>query len=159
MSDNPFQIYQVSGYSKGQLGLCKQPRSDADFKAIEAWQPDMVVTLTEAAEFPAIQPSLPQRFSNAQYDWLHLPVVDFNVPGAQGNQVWRPALTRMKAVLDQNGKVLLHCRGGRGRSGMALLKLLILQGEDAKVALARIRKIRAGAVETDAQFHWATKPL
>jgi protein-tyrosine phosphatase len=119
----------------------------------------MVVTLTEASEFPTIKPSLPQRFSTAQYDWLHLPVVDFNVPTAQGNQVWRPALTRMKAVLDQNGKVLVHCRGGRGRSGMVMLKLLILQGQDTKTALARIRRIRAGAVETDAQFHWATKPL
>jgi len=159
MSNNPFQIFQVSGHSKGLLGICKQPRNDADFRAIEAWQPDAVVSLTETTEFPQIKPSLPQRFLAAQYDWLHLPIVDFNVPTAPEHGAWQQALTRMMAVLDRDGRVLMHCKGGRGRSGMVLLKLLILQAELPEIALGRIRNIRAGAVETDAQYHWATKPL
>ncbi|MFK5998786.1 MAG: protein phosphatase [Rhodobacterales bacterium] len=159
MSGKPFQIFQLPGFSKGLAGLCKQPKCDANFKTIAAWKTDMVVSLTETAEFPAIKPSLAERFSAARYDWLHLPIVDFSTPSLDQNTLWQLALARMKAVLDRNGKVLVHCRGGRGRSGMVLLKLLILQGEDPEIALARLRKIRAGAVETDAQALWATMPL
>jgi len=159
MSGAPFKIFQLSGFSKGLAGLCKQPACDADFKTIAAWKPDMVVSLTETLERPEIKPPLGKRFSAAQYDWLDLPIVDFSTPRPDQNVLWQQALARMKAVLDQNGKLLVHCRGGRGRSGMVLLKLLILQGEDPETALARLRKIRAGAVETDAQALWATKPL
>lgn len=159
MSTDPFQIYGIAGFTKGTLGICKQPRGDADFATIAAWQPSVVVTLTHEAEFPAMDKTLPLQFLETDYDWLHLPITDFGVPNTKDNPLWQKALETLQAVLNAGGKVLIHCKGGNGRSGMVLVKLLILQGEDGPAALRRIRNLRAGAVETDAQLVWATTPL
>jgi len=159
MSGDPFQIYQVAGYGTGTLGLCKQPSIDADFADIAAWNPSVVVTLTHEDEFPDTDISLPLRFLKTDYNWLHLPITDFGVPARKDRVLWQAQLDALQTVLQANNKVLIHCKGGNGRSGMVLLKLLTLQGEAGHSALARLRAIRAGAVETDAQFNWATTAL
>ncbi|MBL4749266.1 MAG: dual specificity protein phosphatase family protein [Amylibacter sp.] len=159
MPGDPFQIHDVAGFTKGVLGICKQPCRDADLAAIEAWKPTVVMTLTQEAEFPDMGKPLPVRFLETGYDWLHLPISDFGVPNAKDRALWLETLEGLQAVLGANGKVLVHCKGGKGRSGMVLLKLLVLQGEDGNTALQRIRAIRAGTVETDAQLTWATTPL
>jgi len=159
MPGEPFQIYGLAGFSKGMLGICKQPSADADFAAIAAWAPVVVVTLTEEAELPNMDKSLPLRFFETDYDWLHLPITDLGVPDTKDRALWLESLATLQAVMDANGKVLIHCKGGKGRSGMVLLKLLTLQGEDSDTALHRLRDIRKGAVETEAQLKWATTPL
>jgi hypothetical protein len=159
MSSDPFQIHDVAGFTKGVLGICKQPETDADFADIAAWKPGVVITLTEEVEFPDIGKSLPLRFLETECDWLHLPITDLGVPDVKDRDLWLEILEGLQAVLNANGKVLVHCKGGKGRSGMVLLKQLTLQGEDGSTALQRLRDIRAGAVETGAQFKWATTPL
>jgi len=57
--------------------------------------------------------------------------------------------------LQGGGRVLIHCRGGCGRSGMAALRLMIESGEEAGAALSRLRALRPCAVETEAQMAWA----
>ncbi len=159
MQSDPFKIHDVAEFSKGTLGICKQPCRGADFSDIAAWEPSIVVTLTKESEFPDMGKSLPLQFFEADYDWLHLPITDFGVPDADDRALWLETLEALQAVLDANGKVLIHCKAGKGRSGMVLLKLLTLQGEDGNTGLQRLRAIRAGAVETDAQLAWATTPL
>ena len=159
MPGDPFRIYEMVGFTKGVLGICKQPCGDADFSDIAAWEPNVVVTMTEEVEFPNTGKTLPVRFLETDYEWRHLPITDFGVPNAKDRALWLETLKNLQAVLNANGKVLVHCKGGNGRSGMVLLKLLTLQGEDGDAALQRIRAIRARAVETDMQFKWATTPL
>ena len=38
-----------------------------------------------------------------------------------------------------------------------LLRLMVERGIPPKIALKKIRKIRPMAVETDAQYHWASQ--
>ena len=45
--------------------------------------------------------------------------------------------------------------GGCGRSGTAVLRLMVEAGEEASVALGRLRAVRPCAVETPEQFAWA----
>jgi predicted protein tyrosine phosphatase len=159
MVSDPFQIHDVAGFTKGMLGICKQPCGDADFSDIAAWEPNVVVTMTEEVEFPNMGKPLPLRFLETDYKWLHLPTTDLGVPDVKDRNLWFETLADLQGVLNTNGKVLVHCKGGKGRSGMVLLKLLVLQGEDGDTGLQRLRDIRAGAVETDAQLTWATTPL
>ena len=58
-------------------------------------------------------------------------------------------------ALTGRGRVLIHCKGGCGRSGMVALRLMIEAGEAPDEALARLRSVRPCAVETDAQMRWA----
>ncbi|SMY06745.1 hypothetical protein LOM8899_00875 [Flavimaricola marinus] len=61
----------------------------------------------------------------------------------------------VRGLLGQGGKVLVHCFGGCGRSGMAVLRLMIEAGEDGATALTRLQELRPCAVETEAQRVWA----
>jgi rhodanese/phosphatase family protein len=159
MANEPFQIYQLAGIRAGTLGLCRQPSIDADFEIIDSWRPNIVLTLTGKEEFPTVGKSLPQQFQEAGYDWLHIPITDFGVPANEDTSLWHETLVQLHETLSTGGKVLIHCKGGKGRSGMVLLKLLVMQGEAGEAALARLRAVREGAVETKDQYKWATMPL
>ena len=47
--------------------------------------------------------------------------------------------------------LVVHCRGGLGRTGLISARLLIELGESPARALARVRAARPGAVETREQ--------
>ena len=44
--------------------------------------------------------------------------------------------------------VVVHCRGGLGRTGLVAARLLVELGESPVSALVRVRAARPGAVET-----------
>ncbi len=83
--------------------------------------------------------------------WHHLPIPDLQAPGAAfaalAAQPMRQAIESLKA----GHKVLVHCRGGLGRAGTIAASLLIELGDEAGIALQRVRKARPGAVETSVQ--------
>ena len=55
-------------------------------------------------------------------------------------------------MLAEGLSVFIHCRGGLGRAGTVAARLLIELGEaDAAIAIARVREVRPGAIETTAQ--------
>ena len=68
---------------------------------------------------------------------------------------WRALGANARRALAGGGRVLIHCRAGCGRSGMAALRLMIECGEAPDEALARLRAVRPCAVETGAQMAWA----
>jgi protein-tyrosine phosphatase len=48
----------------------------------------------------------------------------------------------------------MHCRGGSGRAGMIAARLLAETGVDLNEAMARVRAVRPGGIETPAQEDW-----
>ncbi|WP_430465232.1 protein-tyrosine phosphatase family protein [Tabrizicola sp.] len=140
----------------GALGLCPMPGRTGDYAgdlaAVLAWRPGLVVTLAETGELAARGAAgLPADLAAAGVDWLHLPIPDFGTPPAALRRDW-PA---MSARLRASPRVLVHCMGGCGRSGMIALRLMIEAGEPPEPALTRLRAARPCAVETKAQMRWA----
>lgn len=142
--------------SGGRLGLCRLPGADGhlacDLVTIVAWRPKLVLSLTEAGEMGPCS-DLGDRLAAAGIGWRHWPIRDFDVPPAGCD--WPILAKTLHGILDGGGALLVHCRGGRGRSGMVALRLLVERGEDLRAALPRLRAVRSGAVETDAQLLWA----
>ncbi|MEJ6404472.1 phosphatase domain-containing protein [Yoonia sp. 2307UL14-13] len=125
-----------------------------DWLRLEAWGPALVISMTTQAELERKgSGSLGTDLVNAGIRWLHCPVADFGVPDRGWD--WAPVRDEALSVLGQGKRVLVHCFGGCGRSGMMCLRLMIAAGEDAETALARLRKVRPCAVETEAQMGWA----
>ncbi len=91
--------------------------------------------------------------------WRHLPIRDFGAPPPDTAALWPEVSALAHATLGDGGKVLAHCFGGCGRSGMALMRLMVEAGEDADPALARLRDVRACAVEVEEQRAWAAIPM
>jgi predicted protein tyrosine phosphatase len=155
----PFAIHKVPLPGEGAIGLSRLPgRSGAlaaDVAMIIGWRPAIVVSLAERAELAAHgAESIGEALRAQRIAHRHFPVPDYGVPSAD-DTAWPPLAADLHAALDTGRRVLLHCMGGCGRSGMIALRLLTERGEAAKAALARLREIRPCAVETDRQFAWA----
>ena len=114
-----------------------------------------MTTMSELADKNATNLSI--HLSKLGIDWLHLPIQDFGTPRGKTSKLWPEAANLTHEILDRGGKVLAHCMSGQGRSGMAILRLMVERGIPPKIALKKIRKIRPMAVETDAQYHWASQ--
>lgn len=144
----------------GRLALSPMPGRGgayaADLADLAALAPALVLTMTTEAELAAKgAATLGADLAARGIGWLHLPIADYGVPSGDTLAEWPAAAARVRAVLAAGGTVLAHCMGGCGRSGMAVLRLMVETGEDPGAALARLRAVRPCAVETEAQFDWA----
>ncbi|KQI72250.1 protein phosphatase [Loktanella sp. 5RATIMAR09] len=127
----------------------------ADWLSLMDWRPDLVLTMTTQAELDRKGAgTLGADLAGAGIGWLHLPVADFGVPR---DMDWPAVRDQVLGTLRGDGRVLVHCFGGCGRSGMMVLRLMIAAGEDAETALARLRAVRPCAVETEPQLQWANQ--
>lgn len=139
----------------GYLGLFPFPSDNASRARLLDWSPDLVLSLTPLNEMSRLNGAdLPKGLASCGIGWLHLPVEDFGVPDPAGG--WDEVSGAIRALLASGGRVAIHCRAGCGRTGMAALRLMVETGEDGAEALVRLRSVRPCAVETDAQYRWAT---
>lgn len=155
-----FQIYSMPA-AAGEVALCPIPGRGGiyaeDLREIEAWGANLVVSMTQGAEMAGICENLGEDLHAMGIEWVHFPVADYQIPTPLQEAAWRDLCMRATDILDAGGKVLFHCKGGCGRSGMAVLRVLISTGLAADEALAMLRNVRACAVETEAQLAWARK--
>ena len=145
----------------GTLAIAPMPgrtrHYGTDRDALLGWRPSLVLSMTTQPELDRKGAgALGEDLAAAGIGWRHLPVADFGVPDAAVEAVWPGVEADALAALARGDRVLVHCFGGCGRSGMAALRLMIAAGEPPKTALARLRATRPCAVETDAQLFWAT---
>ncbi len=154
-----FQI-AVLPIGAGELGICPIPGRHGDYPGdlsqVLRWGPGLVLTMVEQDELSQVGAAgFGTDLADAGIDWHHLPIGDFGAPGAKALDGWPEASGAAHDVLGRGGRVLVHCFGGCGRSGMVLLRLMIEAGEAPETALLRLRSARPCAVETSAQQVWA----
>lgn len=161
MGFSEFAIFPLD-VGAGQVALSPVPgRSGsyvADLSAILRWGPDLVLTMTTQSELERMGASgFGDDLAAVGVAWRHWPVVDLGAPDADVASAWDEVSTLSAATLVSGGKILTHCFGGCGRSGMVALRLMIEAGGGPEDALIRLRKTRPCAVETDDQQRWAIR--
>ncbi len=125
---------------------------DADLGAIQAWGAAALVTLVEQHELVHLGVGgLGQRVQARGLDWYHLPIRDVSIPTPDFETQWRITGQALRACLLGGQSLVVHCRGGLGRTGLIAARLLIELGESPQAALLRVRAARPGAVETREQ--------
>jgi protein-tyrosine phosphatase len=161
VSIEPFAIHVVTVANGGEIGLCRMPGRSGDLAAdlgtIAAWSPRLVVSLTETNELAAHGAAgIGAALETSGISHRQFPIIDYGAPEA-GDMAWAALAAELHGALDAGGRVLVHCMGGCGRSGMIALRLMVECGETPDAALARLRTERPCAVETDGQMTWASR--
>jgi protein-tyrosine phosphatase len=156
----PLIIAEIPALS-GTLGLCPMPGRTGDYPGdltdLLTWRPTLVLTLTSKFELATKgAATLPGDLAAQNVAWRHLPIPDFGTPKPASAALWPATSTQARTVLANGGRVLVHCMGGCGRSGMVALRLLTDACEDPDTALTRLRAARPCAIETKAQHRWAS---
>jgi len=129
-----------------------QRRLDDDVLAVRDAGYATVVTLLADDELARHGvPGLRARVQAAGLRSLQLPIADYGVPDSTVLRDWNAALPGLLAQLQQPGRVLVHCAGGFGRTGMMVATLLRALGEEAGPAMAQVRAVRPGTIETAEQ--------
>jgi ADP-ribosylglycohydrolase/protein-tyrosine phosphatase len=125
---------------------------DVDIAAIRRWGANAVVTLMEQPELAEVGvPDSGERVERAGMDWHHLPIRDVDIPDDAFARLWRYSGLRLRACLRRGGRIVLHCRGGLGRTGTIAGMLLAELGVSPGDAIKRIRAARSGTIETSEQ--------
>ncbi len=102
---------------------------------------NLLVSLTE-------EPTDPTALAARGIDALHIPVKDFTAPTLEQMNVFVAAVRTRNA---DGQAVGIHCTAGLGRTGTMLAAYFVSEGMNAEEALAEIRRLRPGSVETAAQ--------
>lgn len=125
---------------------------DLDLARIRDWGAVAVVTLMEAHELAKYQVErLGAAVEAFGLEWHHLPIIDADVPREPFEALWVRSGPRLREHLAAGRRILLHCRGGLGRTGTIAARLLAELGMPTRDAVAAVHAARPGTLETPAQ--------
>ena len=128
-----------------------------DLGDIKKWGAKHVLSLLEPNEYSELQiPDLAEEIQANGMNSYRLDTRDRGVPGDSDSRPWKDVARECLRNLALGESVLIHCKGGLGRTGTFVAGLLVENGVDPDMAIATIRKVRPGAIETPVQEQWIT---
>jgi atypical dual specificity phosphatase len=130
-----------SWIEKPLLAAMARPSDPEDFAWLREHGVEVLLSLTEER---------PRRdwAEDANLLVYHEPLEDMEPPTQEQLDRCVSAIVRANA---QNMGVAVHCGAGLGRTGVVLAAYFVARGLSAQSAIARVRRLRPGSVETDEQ--------
>ncbi len=136
---------QVESYFGGQW----ERDLALDMGVIVDWGASTLVSLMEDHEFPKFGvPDLGDVAEAAGLEWHWLPIRDVHAPDERFERLWTYSGHILRRKLASGERIVVHCRGGLGRTGTVAARLLIECGVAPEEALLRVRKARPRTVES-----------
>ena len=164
---HPLRIDEIAvGDADGRIGVtfCPGKRAPSvidapwardlglDVDVIANWGAQVVVTLIEDHEFDLLDVrDLGATIRSRGIAWHHLPIRDVDIPDQRFHHGWPALVPDLVRRLRAGGRIVVHCRGGLGRSGLLAAFLVIEFGAAPGEAIDVVRRARPGAIETREQ--------
>jgi len=86
--------------------------------------------------------------------WFQIEIEDDCAPGADFAAKWQAASPALHQVVDNGGKVAMHCMGGSGRTGLFAAHLLLEKGWDLSKVVQEVQALRPGAFTKPIQVEY-----
>jgi len=116
----------------------------------EVYRCDLLVTLLEKHELDRFHvPNLLDLTRTHGMESAWAPIRDGGVPKAMDS--FRELISRIVAGATAGRTVVIHCRGGLGRTGLVAASFLVALGRSPAEAMSIVRQARPGTVETGEQ--------
>jgi len=143
------QVDAVSGHWQRDL--------DLDLQAIADWGASLILNLIEDHEMHALGVADTASRLPAGIAYLRLPIPDASIPDGDWEQQWALYSPGLRTRLGAGERIIVHCKGGLGRTGLVVARLLIEFGTPPEKAIAVVRAARPGAIETAEQYRYVLK--
>jgi atypical dual specificity phosphatase len=135
------QPHGFTWIEKPLLAALARPESEEDLEWLRHHGIEVLISLTE-------DPLRRDWVNNAGILVVHVPVEDMEAPTQDQLDHCVSAIARANA---NNMGVAIHCTAGLGRTGVVVAGYFISKGQTAREAMARVRRLRPGSIETDEQ--------
>lgn len=128
---------------------------EKDLAAIRSWGGLALISLIEAHEYVELEVTdLPYACLQHGMAWYGLPIVDGAIPDQRWEANWELSTPSLYQTLREGGRIVIHCKGGLGRTGLLAARILVEFGMSPSKAIRQVRQARPGAIETVEQEHY-----
>jgi atypical dual specificity phosphatase len=135
------QPFGFTWVEKPLLAAMARPEGHGELQWLRQQGIQVLVSLTE-------DPLRRDWINEAGLMAVHIPMTDMEAPSQEDLDRCIEAIT--KAHFHQLA-VGVHCGAGLGRTGVVLACVFVTRGLTAKNAIARVRRLRPGSIETEEQ--------
>lgn len=139
--------------STSKRGIGRHVRRDLN--EILRWKANGVVTLLEERELVRLQlRELPELIEKHGLWWRYLPIRDMYVPDDRFELSWEVEGERLRRLLVNGERIIVHCLAGLGRTGMIAARILVELGMDPAEAILRVREPNRCRIQTELQYNF-----
>ena len=86
--------------------------------------------------------------------WFQIEIEDDCAPDQVFTAKWQQINDELHGVLNQGGKVVLHCMGGSGRTGILAAHILLEKGWALPKVIEEIQTLRPNAFQKPSQLDY-----
>ncbi|CAM4234843.1 phosphatase domain-containing putative toxin [Vibrio neonatus] len=87
--------------------------------------------------------------------WFHLPIEDDCAPDHEFAEQWVSVSPELHQIVNNGGKIAMHCMGGSGRTGLLAANLLLELGWSLPKVITEVKTLRPGAFSKPIQVNYA----
>ncbi|MGL6262072.1 cyclin-dependent kinase inhibitor 3 family protein [Vibrio sp. WXL210] len=116
---------------------------------------EAIVTALDDAELASKDvAALGEKAQALGMQWFQIEIEDDCAPGADFAAKWQAASPALHAVVDNGGKVAMHCMGGSGRTGLLAAHLLLEKNWPLDTIVEQVKALRPGAFSKPVQVDY-----